>query len=224
MRVEQQHQAIVRIKPEIDKKLKNLDFQRIKDLLLWLAQSEDYLRLKGADNQLRMLDIFCSIWVEEKKLLSEMGIEDDIFGGINSLQDVEKKYLMIEYGIMRLETIMPEEFYEQVMDNLVENKISGIAIAKIIYLESLEKEKNALKIARRLKGRNQMYTAMVLLQRMEEDYFPSNRDILLELADCWMTGRQWEQALGCLKKIEKPDEMVQELMKELEKSILNGNL
>lgn len=224
MRVEQQYQAMRRIKPEIDKRLGNADFQGIKELLLWLAQSEDYLRLKGGDNQLRMLDIFCSIWVEEKKQLSEMGIEDDIFGGVNSLRDIEKKYLMIEYAVMRLERAMPEELYEQAAENLMENKISGIAISKIIYLETLEKEKNALKMARLLKKRSQFYTAMVLLQRMEEDYFPANRDLLAELAECWVTGRQWEQALGCLRKIENPDEAVQEKMRELEKNISHDNL
>ena len=224
MRVEQQYQAMRRIKPEIDIRLRNVDFQGIKDLFLWLAQSEDYLRLKGGDNQLRMLGIFCSIWLEEKKQLPEMGIEDDIFRGISSLEDIEKKYLMIEYAVMRLEMAMPEEFYGQAVDSLIENKISGIALSRIIYLETLEREKNSLKMARLLKERSQLYTAMVLLQRMEEDYFTADRNLLLELADCWLSGKQWGQALGCLRKIENPDDTVQEMMKELEKNISYDNL
>ncbi len=218
MKIEQQHQVLQKLKPEIDGKLKELNFQKMKELLLWLAQSEEYSKLKRKDKQLNMLDIFCNIWLEEKKVLPELGIEEDIFGGVGSLGDIERIYQSMRFGLMRLETAMPEEYYDQVIDWLIDYKISGIAIARIIHIETMNEEKNVLRTARLLRKRKQLVMAMTLLESAQE-YLPGNRAYLLELADCWLVGQQWGQALGCLKKIEKPDTQTQELIRELEKNI-----
>ena len=60
--------------------------------------------------------------------------------------------------------------------------------------------------------------ALFLLQKGSE-VFPKNKEILLELADCWMFGEQWKQAYDCLKKIKKPKKEVRELIQMLEKVI-----
>lgn len=223
MKIEQQYQALQKLKPEINEKLKELNFQKIKELILWLAKSEDYLRLKRKDDQLRRLDIFCNIWLEEKKVLPELGIVEDIFSGVRSLRDIEEKYQLIRFGVMRLETVMPEEYYEQVVERFIKYKVSGIAIAKIIYIETQEQEKNVLKIVQLLRERGQMITAMTLLESAEKN-MPGNKRYLSELADCWLSGQQWEQALGCLKKIEKPDPEIQGLIRELEKNVSHAGL
>lgn len=223
MKIEQQYQILLELKPEIEERLKELNFQKVKELFLWLAGTKNYHKLKSKDEQLHMLDIFCAIWLDEKKCLPELGIDEDIFSGVGSLKEIENKYQTIKFGVLRLERAMPEEYYEQVVDRFMDYRVSGIAIARIIYLETLKREENVLKMAGMLKARGQIVTAMLLVERSLE-YFPENKDFLLELADCWLAGRQWNQAVACLKKIEAPDAATLELIEELEKSILYENL
>lgn len=217
MKIEQRYKALMQLKEEINENLTGLDFNRIKELLLWLAQSKVYQKLKREDNQLYMLYNFCSIWLEEKKKLPGIGITDDIFNNISSLKDIEDKYMTIEFGVLRIETSMPDEFYEQFIDTIINDKISGIALERIIALETLKKEENVLEVARRLKKRHQIVTAVILLEAAEGTYLKNN-DILLELSNCWLEGGQEERALECLKKIENPDEKVYELMEKIRRS------
>lgn len=218
MKIQQQYEELLKIKEDINEKLQELNFGKIKELMLWLAKSSIYQKLKTKENQLIWLERFCNIWLIEKKELISRDIDDDIFWGVNSLDSIEKKYLSIKFGILRLETPMPEEYYEQAIDTMIDYHISGLAIGYIIILESLKKEKNILKTARLLKDRGQLITAMELLQYGLKTY-ADNSDLLLELADCWMQGQQWQQAYDCLKKIKEPDGSVEEMIEELEKVV-----
>lgn len=223
MKMQQQYEALCILKSEIDEKLKCVDFTSIKNLILWLAKSENFNKLKKKDNQLKRLDFFCGIWMDEKKQPSSLGVEGDIFWDVHSLDEIENKYLTVKFGALRLETAMPEEFYRQAIDELIDRRISGIAIEKIISYETIQKEKNIVKIAQMLKERGQLITEVLLLEKASERY-SGNKDVLLELADCWLTGQQKKKALECLKKIDRPDIYVQELIEELETSILNETL
>lgn len=223
MNIQQQYEALLKLQPEIDKRLKDPDFQEIKELLLWLAKSEAFQKLKKKRNSLSMLDCFGSIWLEEKKKLTKIGIEDDIFFGIHSLADVERKYQIMKFGMLRMETAMPEAYYRQVIDEMIDYRISGIALAQIIIRETCTREKNIIKVSRLLKEQGQIVTAIMLLEKAEE-YYPQNEEIILELADCWITGQQWERALACLEKMENPGESSLKLKKELEQVISNENL
>ncbi len=216
MKRAEQYENLIKLKRVINERLQDLDFAKIKELILWLTKSIEFQKIKSKDNQFSMLDTFMNLWIEEKKQLEPMGIQEDIFTGITSLEDVESKYLAVKYCALRLENDVPEEFCEQGLENIVELKISGITLARIITFETLDRQGNMIKMARRLKDRGQLLTAIHLLQNGLKS-FPKEKDMLLELTDCWIMGQQWRPAYECLKEIESPDQEIQELMSELEK-------
>lgn len=216
MKIEKKHEELLALKEEVNKKLKDLNFEKIKELILWLAKSKTYQRVKTKDNQMIILDFFCSVWLEEKKKLESLGVHEDIFTGVNSLEDMEKKYLATKFCALRLENNVPEIYCDQAVNKLITLKMSGIAIGRIIIAETYEREKNIVCMAQWMKMKQQMITAIILLQYGEK-FYERDRNILLELADCWIAGQQWQQAYECLEKIDKPEEVELDLMKELEK-------
>ena len=183
MGFQQQHEELLALRPEIDERLRDLNFEKIKELQLWLAKSESFKILKVRDNQLIFLDEFCRIWLEEKKKLSQMGINTDIFYGVDSLEALERKYLTIQFGILRLETPMSVEYYEQAVDDFINYHISGIALYQILMRETARREENIVRLAGLLLDRKQMVTAVFLLQKGKET-FPQNKDIILSLFEC----------------------------------------
>lgn len=218
MELQQQYEKLTTLRSEIDERLKCLNFQKIKELILWRAKSEDFQKFVKKDNQLSMLETFCQIWLEEKKKLSELGIGEDIFYEVDSLKTLEQKYLTIWFGILRLETPMPAEYYEQAVDSMIAYKVSGIALYKILMHETVQRENNIVKLAGLLKERGQIVTALSLLQ-CGRDTYSQNGEILLELADCWLEKGKLEQAYDCLKQIPSPGQEIQELMGELENAL-----
>lgn len=218
MRIQQQYEELQKLRKEIDVRLCHTDFEAIKSLILWLAKSEIFQKLKKKETQLMMLDSFCKIWLKEKKRLSDIGIEDDIFFNVRSLKNVEEKYLTIEFGVLRLETQMPQEYYEQVIDNIKIYRVSGIALSEIINNETSKKEENIIKMASMLRENNQLITAIILLENAEKIY-PDNQDILLGLADCWQIGQQWGRTLEYLNKVKEPDESIQKRIEGLERIV-----
>lgn len=58
MRIETQYKELLKIKREIDNRLVDLDFSKIKELILWLNTSKEYQKLKSKDNQLMILDFY----------------------------------------------------------------------------------------------------------------------------------------------------------------------
>lgn len=222
MKLQQQYEALVGLQKEIDKRMAALDFHAIKELILYLAKSEEYQKLKGKDNRLSMLDQFCSIWMREKKNLEALGIHSDIFDGISSLNDVEEKYLTIKFGVLRLEKGMPGEYCRQFAEEVIRRRISGVALFAILMRETGKRKSNCLKLARFLKAEGQTVTALTFLQEAERT-FAGSEELLLELADCWLVGRQYQAAFECLQRIGNPDREIRELLMEL-KGILHESV
>ncbi|MBQ7067280.1 MAG: hypothetical protein IJN92_10720 [Lachnospiraceae bacterium] len=218
MKIEKQYSALLELEKEINERLKKNDFVSIKELILWLAKSSDFQKLKKKENSLIMLDAFCGIWLEEMKQLPDWGILDNIFSSVSSLNDIEERYQNIKFLALRVENNVPEEFCIDLLDKVIEQKISGIAIGRIVISETLNGVENILKIARLLKEKMQLITAILMLEYTHKGH-PENDDILLEMAGCWMEGQQWEKTLECLLLIKKPDPSVKELIQELEKMI-----
>lgn len=218
MKIEKQYSALLELEKEINERLKKNDFVSIKELILWLAKSSDFQKLKKKENSLIMLDAFCGIWLEEMKKLPDWGVKDNIFSSISSLNDIEEKFQNIKFLGLRVENNVPEEFCIDLLDKVIGQKISGIAIARIVIRETLNGIENIVKIARLLKGKMQLITAILMLEYAHKQY-SENDEILLQMAECWMEGQQWEKTLECLLKIKKPDQSVKELIQELEKMI-----
>lgn len=218
MKIEKQYSALLELEKEINERLKENDFASVKEFILWLAKSSDYQKLKEKENSLIMLDAFCGIWMEEMKQLPDWGISGNIFSSVSSLNDIEERYQNIKFLALRVENNVPEEFCIDMLERVIEQKISGIAIARIVIRETLNGIENIVKIARLLKGKMQLITAILMLEYAHKQY-SENDEILLQMAECWMEGQQWEKTLECLLKIKKPDQSVKELIQELEKMI-----
>lgn len=218
MRIEERYNKLLELQSSLDERLKDLSFENIKALILESKKNPYFQKLKREDNQLKMLDSFFSMWIEEKKQLEIIGINEDIFDGISSLSDVERKYLSIRYFIFRIENCVPYDLCISAMEGLVSSHVSGIAIGHVICDESLKKIDNAVSIAVMLKNMGETVRAISLLQYMDSRY-NNQEKILIELADCWLEGRQWGTALECLKKIENPNSDIVGLIKDLEKML-----
>ena len=75
-----------------------------------------------------------------------------------------------------------------------------------------------VKLARYLKQGNALMTALIMLQVATRKYDKSE-ELLLELADAWISLNQWKQAYDTLQRIENPSEEVEDLIKSLEEVI-----
>ncbi len=215
MRLNEQYQELQRLKEEINTRLKEgTDFRSMKELMLFLNRDKAYSKLKLKENQLIMLECFFHIWLKEKKLFPELGIETDIFDGISSLEDVERKYRRVQYCGLRMENRVPETYRMEALEWLTQEKISGLAIGKIIVFETKKREENLLQIARYLREKEDTLNALLLIQYANET-FPGKEELLWEEADIWLSGQQRERALEALEKIDKPSQRVKERIKEI---------
>lgn len=215
MRLKHQYEELLRLKKEINQRLKKgTYFSQIKELMLYLAEDPAYLKVKGKENQLIMLDCFFNIWLKEKKKLPDLGIETDIFSGVCSLNDVVRKYQRIKYCGFRIENKVPDEFIRQALGWLVEDRVSGMAIGQIIARETEEKEENILQVEQCMRRDRQVQNALLLIQYANEA-FPGREKLLLEEADIWLEGQQFQKALGLLLQIEKPSLQIRMLTEEL---------
>lgn len=222
MRLEQQYQELLRLREEIDLRLKQgTNFQNIKELTLFLAKDPGYQKLKRKENQMLYLDCFLSIWLEEKRKLPQLGIEEDIFNKVESLEKLEQKYWQIEYCALRIENHVPEPYISQSISWLTEQRISGIAIGKIVIFETKDRKDNLLRIAQELKQRGEAANAILLLQYAQEKY-PGQDELALEEADCWLLGEQWRRAYELLTAIEKPTAEIRETIMGLRQVMGHG--
>lgn len=222
MRLEQQYQELLRLKKEINQRLqKGTDFEKIKELMLYLAQDKAYFKLKAIETQMIMLDIFFYIWLREKKKLPDLGVKTDIFYKVSSLADVERKYQRINYCGFRIENAVPDDYIEQALEWLIEDRVSGIAIGTIFVRETEKKAENILYIEQQLRQRGDSLNALLLIQYANER-IPGQEKLLLEEADIWLEGQQFEKVLELLSQIDKPSLQIKELMEELRQVTENG--
>lgn len=216
MKIEDRKRELIEIKAEVGYLLRKPDKDAIRKLLLLYARPGVVRRIYSKDPQLLALNHLCNIWLQEQKKLSGTGALRNIFEGIDSLEAVEKKYTMIKLMLLRLEAALPVQYCIESVECLINSQVSGIALHYMIQTVTWSKGNNIAFLARLLKNRGAYDTALELL-REAETRFPGSYDILMELADCWLAGAQWEQARNCLARIRKPGKDVKELLKELEK-------
>ena len=216
----QQDQELLQLKEEINLRLaRGRDFQNIEELMLFLAESPLYQNQKQQDGQLRMLDCFLNIWLKEKRRLP--GTAADVFCQTDSLEKLVNKYRGIWFCALRVENRVPKPYVDQVMEWLEEQRVSGVALGEITVRETKDKEENLLRLAQELKRRGQISQALLLLQYAGGRY-PESENLILEEADCWMQGRQWDRAYKLLTRIENPRAEIQNIMTSLQQVLENG--
>ncbi len=220
MKREERSKVVNEIKEEINSGLMDLDLYKVKNLVLWMLQSSEYQKVKMNDEQLMRLDLFADIWRQEKSDLYAFEMQGDIFAGVASLDEIDKKYQCAKLAIWRIENKVPYEYCVEGIECLEKYQYSAYAIYRILLRESKNHEKNLLDLARFLKEREQSVKAIGLLQ-LGVKKFPRNMDMAMELADLWLTAGQLKRAYDCLAEIEKPTNEIQGLKQELEKLIKN---
>ncbi len=219
MNLQKQYQEMSRLKHEINTRLsKGTDCFAIKELALFLAQDEEYQKLYQTENQLIKLQHFLTVWREEQEKMPGQAETENIFYQIGSLDELEQKYCRIEYYGLRIENHVPEPYCSQLLDWLLEHKVSGIALGIIIRNRTEKGKENLLCIARELKRRMELPNAVLLLQYAREKY-PEEEALILEEADCWLQVRQWKKALELLREMEAPTAEIQELITELQQVV-----
>lgn len=222
MRLQQQYRELLRLQKEINAHLESgTDFPQMRELMLYLAKDTGYAKLKTKENRLIQLDRFFGIWLEERRKLPALGIDRDIFYGIDSLAGVERKYQRVLYLGLRIENHMPPICVQQALDWMEEWKISGIAIGRIVAGETHRGRDNLLRIAQEMKGRGELQSAVLLLQYANEQY-SGEEALLLEEAECWLRGKQWEKACELLESIKEPAEETRQMIQELRQVMENG--
>lgn len=220
MRKKEKYEKLAKLKTQINEKIGILDFEKTKELILWLAKSPDYQKLKVEDSQLEYLDFATSVWLEEKRQAGDIIHKTDIFCNICSLDDLENRYTKAYFAILRLENSDDKEFCLEAVNMLTESDMSAIAILKLINRECFLPD-IVLKISKYLKFQNQYLAALELLTEAEKN--DNKNDLIqLELADCWIFAGQFRIAYDCLKRIVNPSDEIEGIMSELEKVMDDG--
>ena len=153
MNLEEQYQEISKIKQEINLRLsRGTAASDIRELAIFLAQDRNYQKINTSENQLIKLSHFLTIWQEEKQKLPALGISEDIFYQVHNLDELEQKHRRIEYYGLRIENNVPEPYCRELMDLLMEQKVSGLALGIIIRNRTERGGHNLLSVARELKA------------------------------------------------------------------------
>lgn len=216
MNLEEQYQEISKIKQEINLRLsRGTAASDIRELAIFLAQDRNYQKINTSENQLIKLSHFLTIWQEEKQKLPSLGISEDIFYQVHNLDELEQKHRRIEYYGLRIENNVPEPYCRELMDLLMEQKVSGLALGIIIRNRTERGGHNLLSVARELKQRLDLPNAVLLLQYAREKYPRMEEELLLEEADCWLQGQQFEKAYELLSDLKNPSPEIQELIHDL---------
>ncbi len=222
MNLQDQYQKIYRLTAEINSRLsQGSDYLNIKELALFLAHNEDYQSLYQMENRLIKLQHFLTIWREEQERIPGAAMSPAIFYRISSLEELEQKYCRIEYYGLRIENHVPGQYCDQLLDWLLEHRVSGIALGIIIRNRTERGRDNLLCIARELKRRAELPQAVLLLQYAREKY-PGDDPFTLEEADCWLQVSQWSKALEVLLEIRQPGAEIQEIITELGQVVQNN--
>ncbi len=219
MSLEKEYQEIAGLKQEINSRLAaGTAYSDIKALALFLEQDQKYQELYVMDNQLIRLRHFLTVWEAEKQELPALKISEDIFYQVHSLDELEQKHRKIEYYGLRIENNVPEPYCQELMDWLMEQKVSGIALGIIVRNRTENGQQNLLSIARELIRRMELPNAVLLLQYARAKY-PGAEELLLTEARCWIQGKQFKRAHELLREIKDSSPEAQEIIEELRQVI-----
>lgn len=213
--------VISQLREEINSELvrENLD---IKKIVLKYWELPIFKEVCEKDTQLYYFKCGMYLWQLENEQCAEYGMRSTIFDRVKSLRDLEYKFLFLRKGILRFETPMPEMYYEEVIDYIIQEEISFLFCLWVIT-EREDWEDIIIKVSKLLRNKRQHAFSIILLEKAIEYNFESEK-ICLELANCWMDGEQWERAYKSLKRMGSSKEEVQILMRKLEEMIGNEKI
>lgn len=174
------YNKMLELKALVNAKLSDGSFEAIRDLIKMLDESEVYPILLEKDTQLSMLDIFLGIWLDEKRELSALGIASDIMTDVSDLDALEDKYHTISLSILRFENNMPEEYLNEAIDRIIDQDISGIALYKILKIDTIDHVNNVIKVSTALRARKE-YIRDMFFVRLAVSEYPNDPNVVAQL-------------------------------------------
>lgn len=174
------YNKMLELKALVNAKLSDGSFEAIRDLIKMLDESEVYPTLLEKDTQLSMLDIFLGIWLDEKRELSALGIASDIMTDVSDLDVLENKYHTISLSILRFENDMPEEYLNEAIDRIIAQDISGIALYKILKIDTIDHVNNVIKVSTALRARKE-YIRDMFFVRLAVSEYPNDPNVVAQL-------------------------------------------
>ena len=213
MRIDDQKKELDLLKERINTGLREYDDKTLLELVSKIGEDPMFLKLRVMDTDLQYFERTVTIWLKEYAKLKDRGIEFDIFDGIHSLEECTKKYMEIQYSILRIENNLEENYQEAGMHSLIVMHVSGIAILYVIDFETQKRTENILNVSQWLKKLGEYVQALLLLEEGAEYY--GNDILCLEAANLYLECGCMEEAYRQLMKVKEPDENIRELISEL---------
>ena len=215
MKIQDQFSELKKLKEHINPVLEERNLQACLALAKELNENKIYAKLVGKDTQLYMLNHFFCIALREQSELIPRGIEANIFDNVSSLEELEAKYLAIEFAVLRMELDLEPEEVSETVRNLVALDASGIALLQVIRFETAEVKENIRKVSMELLKQGEILRVLVLL-REAVSQLPEEDELKLMLANVWMEAGEPAEACKCLKEIKEPATEVVHLIEKLE--------
>lgn len=215
MKLSHQYKELVELKAYINKALNQMDSDRIFTLSNELKSSEIYSKLLPKDSQLYMLSHFLHIFLREKNENVLTKENSNIFYGVDSLDTLEERFHIVEFGALRFENDFPEELCMEFIDQIIDGGFSSIAVCRIIRHETAKWRDNLIRISKALEGKGYGSKAIYLLNECMLS-FPEDDEFKIILADVWIKKSCFDEAYRCLKLISNPDSQIKDIIKSLE--------
>lgn len=137
-----------------------------------------------------------------------------VLQGINNLEDAKEKYYDVRSEILKLHDNCGTMQYRHICQVILEKQVSGLYPVYLIYTNYVEKERVLVDLCEHMKQSN-IATAIEVISYgaiMMQD----SSIVLVKKAECLMEVSMWKEALDTLKQIQKPQEEIISLIKELE--------
>lgn len=165
-----EYEELCRKKKEIDEKLADWNEQTIEELLNAFRTEGCLKELVAKDNQLTKLKCLCVLWMDERIKFSKLGMESTALYEIKSLKEAEQRFLMLQFGMLRLECHMSQKKCEEVIDYIIRYRVSGIVLNFMIKCTTENYLENVKRLAKLLSEKKQYMTAACLLWEAGVDF------------------------------------------------------
>lgn len=149
------------------------------------------------------------------------GRTQTVLDSLTHIAQAGERYTDLCFLLWRLENDIPPQEWPFGMAYVREHGISGVALLELAERETREKERNLEKAARLLQQEGMLREAIELLLQATVRY-PENETLRILLAQGWLSGGEYRQALVTLQQLQDPPEEVRQLLQTLEQVLKDG--
>lgn len=151
-------------------------------------------------------------WLRERELGCAC-----LFDDVNTVEEAERKYLIVKHSLWRIEQGLSEEACRAGFSRINGEYISKFFIAWVIHANLDKKSDVYVAVAEYMAEINLMDALQFLTYATL--FYPKDAQLLLQRANYMMELNAWKEALETLWLIENPAEEIQALIQELENAL-----